>query len=302
VAPRALIRNYGTAVENYFSVRFRVGTVYNQLTLVTTPLLPNSVVEVSFGNWVAQAGDYTVSCSTEMSRDVNLTNDKATSQTHVSPSALLAVEHDVTNRIKVKEKQTYQFYALLQSERAEPVSLDPVMAPSGWTVWLTDTTGEHPITDLGVVQPDQEAWFGLRVDAPPADLAGVQESLPSVVIVIRGRVATQPLVTDSALLTLQLVPELEIHNFPNPFGRNTKFVMGLPDPGRASLTVYNRAGERVRKVFENVEKDAGVYVIPWDGTNDHGQRVARGTYEYVLDYVKLGKTFRLFRKLVITGE
>jgi hypothetical protein len=302
VVPRALLRNYGTATENYFDARFRVGLTYDQRALLLAPLQPNSVVELSFPAWVAKKGDYPATCSTELSHDVNLANDKVTNQIHVSPSAALAIEHDIFNRMKVKEKQTFLFHAMLTSERAESVSLQPPVAPAGWTAWLTDSTGEQPISDLGVVVPDHETPFGLRVDAPPANLAGVQESMPTVVIIIRGQVTSDPSVTDSAVLTLQLVPELEIHNFPNPFGRNTKFVIGLPEPGLVTLTVYNRAGERVRQVLKSVQEDAGIYLIGWDGTNDHGQRVARGTYEYVLDYPSLGKSHRLFRKLVITGE
>ena len=302
IVPRALLRNYGTATENYFVSRFRIGLSYDQQALLLTQLQPNSVVELAFPPWVADAGDYPVTCSTELSHDVNLSNDKASAQIHVSPSAALVVEHDISNRIRVGDKQTYLFYALLQSERAESVSLQPPIAPAGWTAWLTDTTGDQAISGLGLVVPDRQTPFGLRLDAPPANLAGVQESMPTIAIIIRGQVTSDPSVTDSAVLTLQLTPNLEIHNFPNPFGRNTRFVMGLPDPGLVSLTVYDRAGERVRKMLEGVQEDAGIYLISWDGTNDHGRRVARGTYEYILDYASTAKSYRLSRKLVITGE
>jgi flagellar hook assembly protein FlgD len=98
------------------------------------------------------------------------------------------------------------------------------------------------------------------------------------------------------------MPAFSVHNFPNPFSGHTTFVIGVPDDGKASLTVYTRAGEGVCRVIENTNVPAGVHVVRWDGVNDNGRSIAPGTYEYVLDYEHQDKTDRICKKLVVTRE
>jgi len=83
---------------------------------------------------------------------------------------------------------------------------------------------------------------------------------------------------------------------------HTAFVIGLPDGGKVSLTIYTRAGERVCRVLEAEDRPAGVHLVRWDGVNDNGRSIAPGTYEYLLDYVHAGKTDRIRKKLVVTRE
>jgi flagellar hook assembly protein FlgD len=106
-------------------------------------------------------------------------------------------------------------------------------------------------------------------------------------------------IADTAVLSLTLLPAFSVHNFPNPFSDHTAFVVGLPEDGKANLTVYTRAGERVCRVLTNSDLPAGVHVVPWDGVNDNGRSIAPGTYEYLLDYVHSGKTDRIRKKLVV---
>jgi hypothetical protein len=110
------------------------------------------------------------------------------------------------------------------------------------------------------------------------------------------------MVADTALLNLTLVSSLSVHNFPNPFNGHTTFVVGLPGDGRASLTVYTRAGERVCRVLESADVPAGLHFVGWDGVNDNGRAIAPGTYEYLLDYVHAGKVDRIRKRLVLTRE
>jgi hypothetical protein len=303
VVPRALIRNYGTGIENFFNVRFRVTPGYDQRALVTQQLAPNSVVEVTFPAGVLQPGDLPLSCSTELSRDVVKTNDKVENQIHVAPSASLLIEYDLTDHIAVDARLVFPFYATLQAEEAARCTLVALNLPPGWNAWYVDSAGQQAIADLGTLAPGLQKQFGVFVEAPPSNLAGVLESLPTVAFIVRGQVAGRPNVNDTAALTLSLTPDLEIHNFPNPFGRNTKFVIGVPDPGVVSVTVYNRAGERICRVLDGVQLEAQVHIVPWDGTNDHGHKVAPGTYEYVYDFKATASSRgrRLTRKLVITG-
>ena len=94
-------------------------------------------------------------------------------------------------------------------------------------------------------------------------------------------------------MSLTLLPAFSVHNFPNPFSDKTSFVIGLPEDGKASLTIYTRAGERVCRVLANSDLAAGVHLVAWNGVNDHGRTIAPGTYEYVLDYAHAGKTDRI---------
>ena len=115
-----------------------------------------------------------------------------------------------------------------------------------------------------------------------------------------GHVGDRTDIADTAVLSLTLLPAFSVHNFPNPFSDHTTFVIGLPVDGKASLTVYTRAGERVCRVLDNADVPAGVQVVPWDGVNDKGRSIAPGTYEYLLDYVHAGKTERIRKKLVVS--
>ena len=144
-------------------------------------------------------------------------------------------------------------------------------------------------------------WFSLDVTTP-SGLTGDTASLASRTFLIAGHMGNDSLVADTAVLKLTLVPTFSVHNFPNPFSDHTAFVIGLPGDGKASLTIYTRAGERVCRVLENSDMPAGVHVVRWDGVNDNGRAVAPGTYEYVLDYQHADKTDRISKKLVVTRE
>lgn len=93
--------------------------------------------------------------------------------------------------------------------------------------------------------------------------------------------------------------ELSYTNFPNPFNLKSKTVT-LQDPGSASasqtingtmikmsiptsmsglveIKIYNVLGELVRTIRNDVTGGSHYYV-EWDGKNDHGEKVASGTY------------------------
>jgi hypothetical protein len=163
---------------------------------------------------------------------------------------------------------------------------------------LTDTDGDG-IPDLGYVAPGESSWFSLDVTAP-SGLVGDTASLTRPTFLIAGHLGDDTLVADTAVLNLTLMPAFSVHNFPNPFSDHTAFVVGLPADGEVSLTVYTRAGERVCRVLDGVDKPTGVHVVRWDAVNDNGRVVAPGTYEYVLDYVHAGKTDRIRKKLVVS--
>jgi len=308
VIPRARIRNIGNRQERYFDVRFRIGASYNEKVNVTDALPAGSTAELAFPPWVAEAGDWTVSCSTALVKDVNRANDKVSSLVRVFPQSL-SIAPDQSGRIEAGKRRTYRFYALIQGDTGAVVEVALPSAPTDWSVRLRDANGVNDLTDtdgngipdLGYVAPGESGWFSLDVTAP-SGMQGDTASLGQGVFLVAGQVGDRPDIADTAVLSLTLLPAFSVHNFPNPFGNHTTFVIGLPEDGRTSLTVYTRAGERVCRVLANADLAAGVHFLDWSGVNDHGRTIAPGTYEYLLDYVHSGKTDRIRKKLVVTRE
>jgi YVTN family beta-propeller protein len=308
VIPRARIKNFGNTAEQFFDARFRIGASYSRTVNVASALPPGSTVELTFPPWVAAPGDWAVSCSTMLAGDVNRANDKVSSSVRVFAQAL-QIEPDQSDRLEVGEGKTYRFYALIDGDTGGVVEVVRPTAPTGWSARLRDATGTNDLTDsdgdgipdLGYVTPGETSQFSLEV-MTPTGLVGDTALLTQKSFVIAGHLGNDSLVADTALLNLALVPAFSVHNFPNPFSDRTTFVIGLPTDGKASLTVYTRAGERICRVMNNSDMPAGVHLVSWDGVNDNGRSIAPGTYEYLLDYVHAGKTDRIRKRLVLTRQ
>ncbi len=81
-------------------------------------------------------------------------------------------------------------------------------------------------------------------------------------------------------------------NYPNPFNPSTRISYALPVRTRASLRLYNTAGQLVRVLVDS-EQPAGRYSVQWDGLNDSGARVSTGVYFYELRAGKFLQTRKL---------
>jgi YVTN family beta-propeller protein len=308
VIPKARIKNFGNVVERFFDVRFRIGTGYGRTVNVTDALLPDSAAELTFAPWVAASSTWAVSCSTMLVSDGNRANDKVSSSVLVF-SQSLHIEPDQSDRLEAGQGKTYKFHALIEGDTGGVVEVARPSPPPGWSLRLGDATGVNDLTDtdgdgmpdLGYVPPGESGWFSLEVTAP-SELQGDTAALSHVTFLLAGHVGDRPDIADTAVLNLTLVPTFSIHNFPNPFSNSTSFVIGLPEDGEATLTVYTRAGERVCRVLANADLPAGVHLLPWAGVNDNGRAIAPGTYEYLLDYVHGDKTDRIRKKLVLTRQ
>jgi hypothetical protein len=80
-------------------------------------------------------------------------------------------------------------------------------------------------------------------------------------------------------------------NVPNPFNPRTEVSYQLPEASEVRLTIYNTAGQRVRRLVEE-GKEAGSYRVVWDGLDESGRRTATGVYLYELkagDFVQVRK-------------
>ena len=70
-------------------------------------------------------------------------------------------------------------------------------------------------------------------------------------------------------------------NHPNPFNPSTTIAFGLPQPGPASLRVYDLHGRLVKTLVEGT-LPAGAHSAVWDGSDLSGGSAASGLYLYEL--------------------
>ncbi|MEO0110260.1 MAG: SBBP repeat-containing protein, partial [candidate division WOR-3 bacterium] len=82
IVPACSVYNYGLMTVSY-TVRMKIGTLYSQTATVTNHA-PGTRRYVTFPNWYAsELGTLAVSCSTELSGDIQPGNDKATGSVFV---------------------------------------------------------------------------------------------------------------------------------------------------------------------------------------------------------------------------
>jgi hypothetical protein len=75
--------------------------------------------------------------------------------------------------------------------------------------------------------------------------------------------------------------QMLIGNFPNPFKPNTTIRINSGKGKRIELKIYDM-NMRLIKTLLNDSVEPGVLSVGWDGTDDHGRRVASGMYLYRL--------------------
>ncbi len=107
--------------------------------------------------------------------------------------------------------------------------------------------------------------------------------------------ATEQVVAVSAVDETGLPPggllRLEAVGLP---GTRQSIRFHLPDPGPASLRMFDVAGRCVRVLVEE-NLPTGDHQVPWDGANDAGRRVAAGAYLCRLEAGGLHATCRVVR-------
>jgi hypothetical protein len=90
-------------------------------------------------------------------------------------------------------------------------------------------------------------------------------------------------------------PEFALYqNHPNPFNPSTKISFSIPHESMVSITIFDAAGRRVRRLVESAYP-AGLHSVQWDGRNDQGHEISSGVYFYRLD----ANRQRLSRKMIL---
>ncbi len=67
-------------------------------------------------------------------------------------------------------------------------------------------------------------------------------------------------------------------NYPNPFNPGTNIQFSIVTSEKVDLAIYDVRGQWVRTLVDHELRSPGEYTVSWDGTDNHGQRVASGIY------------------------
>ncbi len=70
-------------------------------------------------------------------------------------------------------------------------------------------------------------------------------------------------------------------NYPNPFNPETTIRFDLPRSEEIDLAVYNLTGQKIATLAHGL-REAGAYMLRWDGRHDDGRELASGVYLYRL--------------------
>jgi hypothetical protein len=73
--------------------------------------------------------------------------------------------------------------------------------------------------------------------------------------------------------------ELGVKAYPNPFDNSISIDYNLANSTYVSIFIYDMAGKLVKKLQQG-EQEAGEQQVVWDGTNENGASVSKGTYHY----------------------
>lgn len=91
----------------------------------------------------------------------------------------------------------------------------------------------------------------------------------------------------------------DIYNFPNPFTGNTAFTCILTQiPDEMNISIYTVAGRKIKDIKKTSSELKYDYnVIPWDGKDQDGNRIANGVYFYKMTMKSAGKTISQMGKI-----
>jgi flagellar hook assembly protein FlgD len=89
--------------------------------------------------------------------------------------------------------------------------------------------------------------------------------------------------------------DLSLNIYPNPFKTETNIVCGIPSPTMVSVVIYQKPGLILKTVHRGYCSE-GVYSFTWDGRNDNGNLLPKGSY--TCDLTVQGR-FTSVKKIII---
>ena len=222
--------------------------------------------------------------------------------TVVRASPSISIEPDMEGYLYTGETKEYVL-TVSCGNIGDTISLSPTPLPDGWVGALyyegeemEDINGDG-LLDLGYLSSFEERNITFKVTAP--ELIGYTSDIDVASVVSAYSILYPPL-SDSAVITTHLRIGLDIYNYESPFKEKTTFVFSLPHSGDIKLDIYNRAGEKIKRLINTRYYNRGIHTEPWDGTNDNGERASPGVYIYVFEVTKDdGGTDRLIKKTIL---
>jgi hypothetical protein len=215
----------------------------------------------------------------------------------------VGVRVNLTNDVPVKGVQVY----LRLKQPVESLEKDVrFMRARNMDIYLTGDDREVRAVVYNFQNLPIDSGFGpvFRIPLPGLDTTQV-DSVAVIISTGSGNVST--------LLDQQLVTKTIGHypttfalyqNYPNPFNNETTIEYEVPEIAgripRVAIQIFNVIGEKVRTI-DRQDRDAGRYVIRWNGRDDNGATVATGVYFYRLlsvDPVE-GKHFATTKKMIM---
>ncbi len=80
---------------------------------------------------------------------------------------------------------------------------------------------------------------------------------------------------------LDIPIKYDLYNYPNPFNPMTTISYQLPKAGQIKLLIYNMMGQLI-KILIDEYKEAGHYMVVWDGKDNNAESISNGVYFYQL--------------------
>ncbi|MDD2889219.1 MAG: VCBS repeat-containing protein [bacterium] len=102
--------------------------------------------------------------------------------------------------------------------------------------------------------------------------------------------------------TSNAISSFNVFTQQNLSGNKVSFNFEIPVSGKLSLTIYNVAGEKIKKLIDNKYYDIGTYKEIWNKKNENRNEVKTGIYFCVAKLETQKDKIRKIGKFVIIGE
>jgi hypothetical protein len=271
VAPACSLRNYRSFAETY-SVRMRIGADYDT-TVTVTNHQPGQTVCVEFPQWTALArGNGAVMCSTELVDDDIASNNVARTTITVNVddiavSAILvpldtvelgrgyAPAVEVKNLGTVADMARVRFYVSDFYFDSVRVALQPGKTDTAvLATWTPGALGTYPVR--------------CTVATLKTDLVTTNNELTKSVYVGPAGIEDKPMANGRFVL---------LGSSQNPARAHATIRYSLANASAVDLRIFSAAGELVR-VLETGTQPPGPHQVMWDGKDELGRPVGRGTW------------------------
>lgn len=82
-------------------------------------------------------------------------------------------------------------------------------------------------------------------------------------------------------MTSNYSTELKTSVYPNPFDNQVNISYALREPSKVTIEIYSIVGTKMKTIKCNYET-TWMHETMWDGTDDAGEKIAKGSYIYIV--------------------